>query len=394
MKTLPPGATIGLLGGGQLARMVALAGRRLGYHFVVWDLDAACPAAPVADEVVMGDFHDETTAADFGSRVDRVTLEFENIPLATAERLERGPGLFPGSRVLATCQHRAREKQFLRAEGVPCAPFELVRSAADVAAGFHSIRSGRAVLKTTSLGYDGRGQVKVGSAAEAVEAWHSLETDEAVLEAWVDYRCECSVIVARGHDGRMEAFPMAENLHEDHILSVSGCPARVPEDIRRQGEEIACHLADALGVVGLLAVEMFFTSDGRLWVNEMAPRTHNSGHYTFDATHVSQFEQQVRAVTGMPLGDVTLRQPVVMVNLLGQLWVDQIEPDWTVVLEHPRARLDLYGKAEARPGRKMGHFCLFGHDDSEAGMARLWAEALELRQRLQPDAPGPDPSRA
>lgn len=371
-----------MLGGGQLARMVALAGRRLGYRFVVWDRDAACPAAPVADEVVMGDFHDEQTADDFGSRVDRVTLEFENIPLATAERLEHGPGLFPGSRVLATCQHRTREKQFLRAEGVPCAPFDVVRSAAEVAQGYRSIGGGRAVLKTASLGYDGRGQIAVASAAEAVEAWHRLETDEAVLEAWVDYQCECSVIVARGHDGRMETFPMAENLHEDHILSVSGCPARVPEELQRQGREIARHLADALGVVGLLAVEMFHTTDGRLWVNEMAPRTHNSGHYTFDGAHVSQFEQQLRAVAGLPLADPVLRQPVVMVNLLGQLWRGQEAPDWTPVLEHPRARLDLYGKHEARPGRKMGHFCLFGSDPSPAGIERLWDEALGLRRRL------------
>lgn len=382
MKTLPPGATIGLLGGGQLGRMVALAGRRLGYRFVAWDRDPACPAAPVADEVVIGDFHDTTVADDFASRVDRVTLEFENIPLATAERLENGPGLFPGSRVLATCQHRAREKMFLRAERVPCAPFDVVGSEAEAAAAFRELGGGKAVLKTTSMGYDGRGQIKVTSAAEAVAAWSALETGEAVLEAWVDYQCECSVIVARDHEGRMTAFPMAENLHEDHILSVSGCPARVPEEVRRQGEEIACHLADALGVVGLLAVEMFFTRDGLLWVNEMAPRTHNSGHYTFDGTHVSQFEQQIRAVSGLPLGNVELTRPVVMVNLLGQLWGGG-EPDWARLLEHARVRLDLYGKQHARTGRKMGHFCIFGDDGSEQGMERLWREAVGVRDGLR-----------
>lgn len=351
---LLPGATLGILGGGQLGRMTALAARRMGYKVRTFDPSPVACAAAVADAHVTADWSDQAALARFVAGCGRVTLEFENIPPATVEFLARTTPCHPSAAVLATCQNRRREKEFLRAAGIPCADFAVVASLDELRAAVARIGF-PCVLKTADFGYDGKGQVKLPDAgADLAAAWEAIGRTVGVLEAWVPFQTEISVLVARTEDGRTAVYEPAENLHRRHILHLSLSPARIGEATAREARDLALALAAKIGLVGLLAVEMF-VHDGRVIVNELAPRPHNSGHQTFDANETSQFEQQVRAVCGLPLGGTRALAPAAMVNLLGDLWRDGREPDWTKVLADPSAKLHLYDKGLPAPGRKMGH---------------------------------------
>ncbi|MCB9651086.1 MAG: 5-(carboxyamino)imidazole ribonucleotide synthase [Deltaproteobacteria bacterium] len=375
MKTLE-GTTVGILGGGQLGRMDILAGRRLGLRFCVYEPAPGATASRVADEAFAHGYEDTEALARFAAAVDVATLEFENVPRAAAELVAAQVPLRPNPHALSVCQHRSREKAFLAEHGFPCAPFEVVGDATALPEALARVGT-PAVVKTAAFGYDGKGQVKVPDleALDPDAIWAALGRPHgAVVERWIHHQGEVSVVCARGVDGKTACFPMAENVHVDHILHMSIVPARVPEAVREEGEALAVRLAEALDVVGLLAVELFVTDAGLL-VNEMAPRPHNSGHYTLEGCAVSQFEQHMRAVVGLPLGDPSLLTPVVMVNLLGELWADG-EPDFAGLLADPSVALHLYDKGAAKKGRKMGHFTV---RDRELGAAVTRAEAAFLR---------------
>ncbi len=353
-RPLLPGGTIGILGGGQLGRMSAIAARRLGYKVKTFDPSAQACAAAIADEHIAAEWSDTEALTRFAQGCGRITLEFENIPPATVEFVAKSVPSHPSANVLATCQNRRREKEFLRASGIPCANFAVVASLAELQAAVKSIGF-PCVLKTADFGYDGKGQVKLPTAeADLAAAWNKMGGAVGVLEAWVPFQLEISVLVARTVDGRTAVYDPAENIHRNHILHLSISPARISETTAAEARALALSIADKIQLVGLLAVEMF-VKDGRIVVNELAPRPHNSGHQTFDANETSQFEQHIRAVCGLPLGGTKPLQPAVMLNLLGDLWKNGQEPDWTLVLADPSAKLHLYDKGKAAPGRKMGH---------------------------------------
>lgn len=368
-RIIPPGSTIGMLGGGQLGRMSLLAGRRLGYKFNIYEPAPNCSAAPVAEKTFASAWDDEVALADFADFISAVTLEFENVPATSLKFLEKRVLARPGSRVLEVCQNRKREKEFLCKSGFPCAEFVTVTSAVQLARAVDKLGY-PCVLKTAVSGYDGKGQLKLTALPKGVTpdwdaVWRSFGADEAVVEQWVPFDLECSVIVARGADGKSVTFPMAENAHRHHILHRSIAPARIPEKVQRSGAALAREIAEKLGVVGLLAVEMFYAK-GKLLVNELAPRPHNSGHYTLDACLTSQFEQHIRAVVGLPLGATDLLRPAVMINLLGDCWRGSRAPHWAKLLRDPRVKLHLYDKGEPRPGRKMGHFTVVDENPKAA----------------------------
>lgn len=346
-----PGGTIGILGSGQLGRMLALAARRLGYRVLVYSPEADTPAGQVADVEVVAPYEDEAVLRAFAQRVEVVTLEFENIPASALTLLETFVPVRPGRTALFTTQQRLREKRFLAEQGFPVTPFYPVLARDDLAAGLE--RTGTpAVLKTAGYGYDGKGQAKVGSLAEAEQAFFTLGGESAVLEAFVDFAAELSVVAARGLDGAFVHYGVTLNHHVNHILDLSLTPAELPERVMQEAVAIAQGLLEGLKLVGVACVELFLTQQGSLLVNEIAPRPHNSGHLTIDACVTSQFEQQLRAVCGLPLGSTELLRPAAMANLLGELW--RPTPDWVAALAHD-VKLHLYGKREARPGRKMGH---------------------------------------
>jgi 5-(carboxyamino)imidazole ribonucleotide synthase len=348
-EVLAPGAVIGIIGGGQLGRMTALAAAPLGYRCHIFTPEEDSPASQVAERTTVASYDDEAAFSAFAASVDVITYEFENIPVDTVERLSKLAPVRPRPSVLAVSQHRVAEKDFARDAGAGTAPYRHVTSLEQLRKAVEEI--GRpAVLKTCRFGYDGKGQVKIVAETDLAEAWESLNTDDAILEGFVDFEKEISVIVARGVDGTSRAFPVAENHHVDHILSTSTVPAAIAPATESAARSVAEALAKRLDLVGLLAVEMFVTSDGKVLVNEVAPRPHNSGHWTQDGCATSQFEQFVRAVTGLPLGPVDVRFPTVMQNLIG----DEVE-QWKTIVAEPDAKLHLYGKSEARPGRKMGH---------------------------------------
>jgi len=346
---IPPGRTIGILGGGQLGRMTAMAAARLGYRSHVFCPETASPAKLVTPFATTAPYEDEEALAAFAAAVDVVTFEFENVPAAAADLLARLKPVRPGPAILRISQDRLAEKNFLREHGVGTTRYAEVRNADELA---HAVAAiGRpAVLKTVRLGYDGKGQVMIGGETDLGSAWRGLGTDLAILEGFVDFACELSVIVARGMDGGWTAYPPVENRHVNHILDTTVAPAPLPPAIAARATAIARETAEALGLVGLLAVEMFLTKDGALLVNELAPRPHNSGHWTIDACVTSQFEQLVRAICGLPLGSAEPHSDAVMKNLIGA----EVE-SWRDRLADPRAKLHLYGKTEAFPGRKMGH---------------------------------------
>jgi len=349
-----PGATLGVLGSGQLGRMFAMAAARLGYRVHVFAPEPDAPAADTAYRQTVAPFEDADAVAEFARSVDVVTFEFENIPVMATESAARWAPVRPAGAALHTCQDRLREKRFLRAAGIPCTPFAEATTAEQLQTALAELGA-PAVLKTAAWGYDGKGQTLVRSVAEAQAAWSALAGAPAILEGWIDFECELSMLAARSPSGEEAFFGPVLNDHVNHILDVSSYPR--PELARRQTDarEIARAVLRELDVLGLICVEFFLTRDGRLLVNEIAPRPHNSGHLTIDACACSQFEQQVRAVCGLPLGSFELTSPAAaMANLLGELW-QRGEPRWTRVLEEPNLRLHLYGKTEARPGRKMGH---------------------------------------
>jgi 5-(carboxyamino)imidazole ribonucleotide synthase len=379
---IAPGSQIGLLGGGQLARMTALAGRRMGYRFRVFDpAGAAAPAAPVCERSVGAPFDDADALADFARGLDVIGFEFENIPPAALQALERFCPVRPSWRALEICQHREREKLFLERHGYPHAAFRVATDPAELERAIGDLGA-PCVLKTAQSGYDGKGQLRIGPGLNADEAWRQWgggPASRGVVEAWVDFEAELSVICARNPAGEIVAFPAIENMHTHHILDLSITPARFPPAILRQAGELAAAITETLAIEGLLAVEMFLTRAGELLVNELAPRPHNSGHLTFDAGLTSQFEQHIRAICGLPLGDPRLHTPAVMVNLLGQLWGPHFQaPDWLPVLAEPAAKLHLYGKQAAKPGRKMGHFCVLDPSREVA-----LEKALAIKARLE-----------
>jgi 5-(carboxyamino)imidazole ribonucleotide synthase len=381
-RALMPGATIGVLGGGQLGRMMAVAARQMGYRIIVLDPSARCPTAQVADGVVVGALDDVEAARHLARQVDVITLDTEHVPADVLDALEPIAPVRPGASVLRTIQDRMVQKQFLDRIGLPQAKWAPVD---DIHAAL--ARVGRpAILKVRRAGYDGKGQVRIDpgaderseaprgnhAAGDAEALFGKLRGEPAVAEEVVRFSREISVVLARGLDGQIRIYPIAENVHRRHILHTTRAPAPMPEARRRRAEEMAVAVAEALGHVGVMAVEMFELPDGRLLVNEIAPRTHNSGHYTYGACATSQFEQHVRAVCGVPLGDPRALTGAVMVNLIGDLWA-RGAPAWHEVLAHPEARLHLYGKDGPAPGRKMGHVVLL-EDDTDRGLAT--AEAL------------------
>jgi len=350
----------------------------MGYRVHTFSPDDDTPTGQVADREVQGAYDDLDAVRAFARGVDVVTFEFENVSSAAAEAAAEQAPVRPGGTVLHTTQNRLREKAFLAGAGVPVAPFAAVRSAPELRQALARLGT-PAVLKTAGWGYDGKGQVKINIEDEADAAWSALQTEEAVLEAFVDFAMEVSVVAARGIDGSFAHFGLIANDHSRHILDVSVAPAPVDAATVRAAVEIARGILDGLGVVGVLCVEMFLTRDGRRLVNELAPRPHNSGHLTFDACITSQFEQQLRAICGLPLGATDLLRPAAMANLLGDLWRNG-EPDWAAACRFPDVKLHLYGKATARPGRKMGHLtALAGAGDGpDAARKRV----LAARQAL------------
>jgi 5-(carboxyamino)imidazole ribonucleotide synthase len=355
-----PQFTLGILGAGQLGRMLALAARRMNVRTVVWTGGLEAPAVELANHVIDKPFDDQDACQEFCATATLATVEFENIPRATLDSVSRCMELFPSPDAIAICQNREREKSFLRQHGIPCTWFAVVSSAEELAAAMLEL-NGPSVLKTAAFGYDGKGQMKLEGAVDAAAVWAAFEADRAVLEGFVPFEKELSVMVARGSSGEMVTYDPAENRHRHHILDISIIPADVSDDISKRAQEIAKSVAEALDYRGLLGVEFFLLPDGELLVNEMAPRPHNSGHHTLNACATSQFEQQLRAVCGLPLGSTRLLSPVVMLNLLGDLWPTETTcPDWTPLFEDGEAYLHLYGKRRAIGRRKMGHANFLG----------------------------------
>jgi 5-(carboxyamino)imidazole ribonucleotide synthase len=370
-----PGATVGVLGGGQLGRMFTLQARTMGYRVVVLDPDPQSPAGAVADRQIRAPYDDEKALAELASSCAAITTEFENVPAKALERLSRSSLVRPPVEAVATAQDRIAEKTFFQTHGFATAAFRPVGNQGELIEALAQIRL-PALLKTSRLGYDGKGQATVESQDDAVRAFGRFGGVPCVLEERLALDCELSVILARGADGDIATFPVAENRHRDGILETSVVPARISEKLTAQAGELATAIAKTMGYVGVLGVELFLVQ-GRLLVNEMAPRPHNSGHYTLDACSTDQFEQQLRTLCGLPLARPWLLSPVAMLNLLGDLWSGG-EPRWEEALRRPGVRLHLYGKAEARPGRKMGHLnCLAADPD------RALAIALETRDALR-----------
>ena len=375
-----PGRAIGVLGGGQLGRMFAHAAQELGYRVHVYEPSGPSPAGAVADEETNAPYEDLAALGAFARSVDVVTYEFENIPAGPLKAVEAIVPLHPAPGVLHVCQNRWREKAWLRENGFPHARYaEALEGDIGAAAAQLGLPC---VVKTADFGYDGKGQMRVDTPGDLAKAAAIFRGRRCVVEQWVDFEREISVICARTESGETRAFPASENIHTNHILDISIVPARVPAGVAEAARELAVRIADAPGVVGLLAVEMFLAPGGALIVNELAPRPHNSGHWSIDGGETSQFEQHVRAVCGLPLGPSGALGPTVMVNILGDAWAWRDgavagEPDWSAILSEPAAKLHLYGKPHPRPGRKMGHFTVRGADvESALALARALKSRL------------------
>lgn len=367
---LPP-AMLGMLGGGQLGRFFVIAAHEMGYKVTVLDPDKNSPAGRIADVHLCAAYDDPAVLRQLSETCAAVTTEFENVPAATLEHLAQHCTVRPSASAVAIAQHRVSEKTFFRDAGLPVGMFEVINSEADLPADDSAIYP--AVLKVARFGYDGKGQARVKNREEAREAFARFKQETCVLEQMLALDYEVSVVLARDAQGKVAAFPLAENSHLNGILDVTIAPARATEVIKAKAQALAVEIAEKLDYVGVLGVE-FFVSGGKLLVNEMAPRPHNSGHYTIDACVTNQFEQQVRALTGLPLGDSHLHSHAVMVNILGDAWKGA-EPAWDKSLAHPNLKLHLYGKHEARPGRKMGHFTVLGRDTESTLNQALIARA-------------------
>lgn len=376
---LAPGATLGVIGGGQLGRMFVHAAQRLGYRVAVWTIEADSPAAAAADESVVSDAYDAASLRRFSERVQAVTVEFENVSAAALRVLAKSQPANPGWRAIRVAQNRIREKSFLAGLGVPVAPWGPIRTRDELHLA-QSALSGPSILKTAALGYDGRGQARVANRDELASAWHKFSEVPCVLEGLVEFAAEVSCLVARGADGECVAYPVFLNEHRRHILDTTICPAPIGPLVTARVQSIAREIAAALGVVGLLTVEFFLKSDGSPIVNELAPRPHNSAHLTIEACATSQFEQQVRALVGLPLGSTRLRSPAAMANLLGDCWQGG-EPDWAAPVARDRElHVHMYGKTDAKPGRKMGHLTVLD-SDVEVALSRVLAARSALTAR-------------
>jgi 5-(carboxyamino)imidazole ribonucleotide synthase len=406
-QVIPPGAPLGVMGGGQLGAMFAMAAKRMGYRVEVFSDVADCPAAHHCDRVHVGSYDDPAALVAMARGVDVLTFEFENVSAEPLKVLAGVVPVRPSPEVLFTTQDRGREKAFLVREGFACAPHRLVRSREDLHAAVAALGL-PAVIKTAAFGYDGKGQRKLeaGASPQVIDAaWESLggglevcvlpSAEEAcvlpsgeekcvlILESWIDFDCEISVVAARGLDGATAVFAPTRNLHRHHILDISSVPAGLPDAVLTTARDMAAAVLEKLGVVGVACVEFFVKRDGRVLVNEIAPRPHNSGHLTMAACQTSQFEQQVRAICGLPLGSTRQLAPAAMANLLGDCWANG-EPDWAAALAVPGVSLVLYGKSEPRPGRKMGHLTALADSVDEAIVNVTRARSLACRSIRDP----------
>ncbi len=363
LKTILPGSTIGVLGSGQLGRMFALSARRMGYRVHTYSPDRDSPTGQIADVEIDAAYEDLDRVREFAEAVDVVTFEFENVPAATAETAARYAIVRPAGDVLHTTQHRLREKTYLAKHGFPVTRFEAIRSLEDiqrVGADF-----GPGILKTAGFGYDGKGQYRVGSQGDITSAWEKMGRQEAVLEALVDFESELSVVGVRSVHGDCAFYAPSANAHVNGVLDVSSAPVAFPHKVAEEAKAIARGILEQFQMTGVLCVEFFLTRDHQLVINELAPRPHNSGHLTIDACVTSQFEQQLRAVCGLPLGSTEMLRPAAMANLLGDVWFPE-EPKWADALAIPEVKLHLYGKMEPRRGRKMGHLTATAGSAAEA----------------------------
>lgn len=375
-QAILPGATLGVLGSGQLGRMFAQAATRLGYNVHVFSDCEICPAGQVAAYKTVADYGDTAAVEKYAQSVDVVTYEFENVCTKAVEIIEQMVPVRPSRNVLHIVQNRWREKSFLEQAGVACTPFAEVTSSEQLQTAVEQVGT-PSVLKTAESGYDGKGQIKISSPAEAEAAWDSIERAPAILEGWVEYERELSVIVTRNLAGDITIHGPIANDHANHILDVSMFPLPELEPVTEEAHRLGRQVAEALDLVGVCCIEFFLTQDGQLLANEIAPRPHNSGHLTIEACSSSQFDQQVRSICNLPLGNDGIVSPAAMVNLLGDLW-ENGEPNWEAALKNPNVHLHLYGKTEARPGRKMGHLTVLGPSAKEAA-----AEALAARELLK-----------
>jgi 5-(carboxyamino)imidazole ribonucleotide synthase len=377
IEPILPGAAVGVLGSGQLGRMFAIAARRMGYRVHTLSPDFDTPTGQIADVEIIASYGDLDAIERFSRHVSVVTFEFENVPAETAEAAARHAPVRPAGLVLHTTQHRLREKTFLANAGLPVTPFRAVRTSEELAQAVEDLGC-PSILKTAGFGYDGKGQVRIASPDAAEDSWTSIGRVEAVLEKYIAFEREVSVVAARSMEGDYVDWGVMENSHRKHILDVTVSPARIAEPVARQAREIARTVLEKLEVVGVLCVEFFLEPSGNLMINELAPRPHNSGHLTFDASVTSQFEQQLRAVCGLPLGATEMLRPAAMANLLGDLWVHG-EPDWAAACRVPNVKLHLYGKLEPRIGRKMGHLTALGGTAEEAQLAVIRARDALVR---------------
>ena len=359
---------IGILGGGQLGRMLSLDARRMGYKVLTWTGGDRSGAAATADQILDEPFEDKAALEKFTNKVGVATVEFENLPQSTLEEVEQRIPLYPSSEAVSICQHREREKTFLSQNSFACANFRIAEDLLSFKTGLKELNCD-VIVKTAEFGYDGKGQLKLmfGLSDEEIDqAWKSLGGGRVVIEEFISLETEVSVLVVRNKNGQVATYDPVENIHRNHILDISIIPARVSENILSEAKKLALEVAESLDYIGILAVEFFISSDGRLLINEIAPRPHNSGHHTINACVCSQFENQARAISGLPLGSTRLLSPVVMMNLLGDLWPEKNSyPDWSAITNIPDASLHLYGKREARKGRKMGHATFLGQTMEE-----------------------------
>ncbi len=375
MTPILPPAMLGIIGGGQLGRMFTMAARSMGYRVTVLEPDKDCPAGTLADVHLCAPYDDSPALDELAGTCRAVTTEFENVSALGFQRLGESVRVSPSAAAVSIAQDRIREKNFIQRAGLAVVPFAPLETLADLDQSLAHLLPG--ILKLAQLGYDGKGQIRVESEEDVSNAFFALGEKPCVLEQRLELALELSVIVARTTPSLVTTFPIAENQHAGGILDISLVPARVSDKVAQRASEMALQVAEALDYVGVLAVEFFLLKDQTLIINEIAPRPHNSGHFSLDATLTSQFEQQVRTLCGLPPGDTQLLSPAVMINLLGDLWGDK-DPDWSILLEQPNVLLHLYGKTSARPGRKMGHFNVLGND-----LESVLKEATDLRNQLQ-----------
>ena len=379
-KPLMPGASLGVFGGGQLGRMFVNAARAMAYRTVVFDPDGDSPAGQIADEHIQAAYSDEAALNRFAGCCGAITTEFENVPVEAFEKIHRRLPTSPHPDSLRVAQDRIAEKRFLHDSGIKVVPYAVLPAGDDPGAALAKLKW-PLIIKTARFGYDGKGQARVNNLRQAADALRAMAGGACVAEQVVDLEAELSVVVARSADGECTLYPVSENEHRNGILHMSTVPAPLSQSVCDRAAYFAIAVADALDYCGVLAVEFFLGASGELFVNEIAPRPHNSGHYTIDACAASQFEQQIRMMCGIPAAAARLLTPVVMVNLLGDLWRGGA-PDWSILLSQPDVRLHLYGKREARKGRKMGHFCVIGDD-----VAALRKRAAQLHRRLSRGLP-------